>query len=533
MRSRVRWNQPLRSRTRVRRHEEAAMTQAVAVRRDGDTFQARQFWLRAARLLDPKSCIRRVGFESGPKGFDDIWVEYEPGREPSAHDGVPLQREHLQCKWHVAPGTYGYADLIAPEFINANARSLLQRAHDAQVKYAPEGRGARFKLVTNWQLDRGDPLGRMINNRSGSIRQERLYGSKTDNSKEGAVRKAWREHLGIDEDELRVLARTLAFGHVSETLEDLRERLDEVFSVVGLLRVGSNQTALVYDDLVFQWMAQGRLDFDRKTFREACRREDLLRQSEDRPRVYGVKSFEHAFDRLEERCDDVLDLVPVFDERYIRSDADWEAKIYPELQAFLRLAARERSRLRLALDAHTTLAFAAGSVLNIKSGRDVELEQRTLGRHVWAADDVEQNPNWSTLRETLQDLGRDQVDLAVALSITHDIAGDVRDYVDAHLHSVGRLLSLKPATGPNAQAVAAGRHAFELVQAAKEAIRRAKLRIAQGGTTHIFVAAPNAFTFFLGQQQSVLGRVRLYEFDFEGGRGGSYSASLTLPIPQS
>ena len=280
-------------------------------------------------------------------------------------------------------------------------------------------------------------------------------------------------------------------------------------------------------------MAQGRLDFDRKTFREACRRENLLRQSEDRPRPFGVKSFEHAFDRLEERCEDVLDLVPAFDERYIRSDADWESKIYPELRAFLNLAARGRSRLRLALDAHTTLAFAAGSVLNIKSGRDVELEQRTLGRHAWVADDVAPNPRWPTLRETLQDLGRDRVDLAVALGITHDIAEDVRQYVDAHLHSVGRLLSLKPATRPSAQVVVAGRHAFELVQAAKEAIRRAKPRIGQGGMTHIFVAAPNAFTFFLGQQQSLLGRVRLYEFDFEGERGGSYSASLTLPIPKS
>ena len=288
------------------------MTQAVAVRRDGDTFQARQFWLRAARLLDPKSPISHVGFESGPKGFDDVWVEYEQGHEPNAHDGVPLRREHLQCKWHVAPGTYGYADLVEPEFINANARSLLQRAHDAQLKYAPEGVGARFKLVTNWQLDRGDPLGLMINNRSGSIRVERLYGSKTDNSKEGAVRKVWREHLGIDEVELRVLANTLAFGHVSETLDDLRERLDEVFGLVGLLRVPSNQETLIYDDIVFKWMAQGRLEFNRMTFREACKREELLGHSEDRPCVYGVKSFEHAFDRLEDRCEGVLDLVSGF-----------------------------------------------------------------------------------------------------------------------------------------------------------------------------------------------------------------------------
>ena len=469
-------------------------------------------------------------FECGPKGFDDIWVEYGPGHEPNAQDGTPLQREHLQCKWHVAPGTYGHADLIDPEFINANARSLLQRAHSAQRTYAPGGTGARFKLVTNWQLDRSDPLGAMINNRSGAIRLERLFRSKTDKSNDGAVRKAWREHLGIDEDELRVLARTLAFGHVSETLDDLRERLDEVFQVVGLLRVPTSQNTLIYDDTVFQWMAQGRLEFDRNAFREACKRQQLLGRSDNRPNVYGVKSFEHAFDPLEARCDGVLDLVPSFAERYIRDDADWESELYPKLQAFLEMAAQEHSRLRLALDTHTTLAFAAGSVLNIKSGRYVELEQRTLGRRVWSADDVPPDPSWPMLRESMHEIRSDQVDLAVALGITHDISEDVRRYVDMHLDCVGSLLSLKPTIGSNSQVVAAGRHAFDLVQAATNAVRRARLSTARPGVTHIFVAAPNVFTFFLGQQQPVLGRVRLYEFDFEGVRGGSYSVSLTLPI---
>ena len=36
------------------------MTQAVAVRRDGDAFQARVFWRKAACLLDPKSPVTQV-----------------------------------------------------------------------------------------------------------------------------------------------------------------------------------------------------------------------------------------------------------------------------------------------------------------------------------------------------------------------------------------------------------------------------------------------------------------------------------------
>ena len=50
------------------------MTQAVAVRNQGDDFQARMFWLCAPLLLVPESYVARVSFESGPRAFDDVMV---------------------------------------------------------------------------------------------------------------------------------------------------------------------------------------------------------------------------------------------------------------------------------------------------------------------------------------------------------------------------------------------------------------------------------------------------------------------------
>lgn len=506
------------------------MTQAVTVRRDGDTFQARLFWLHAARLLDSESPIIKVGFEKGPKSFDDIWIEYEANKGRQDQYGGPLRREHVQCKWHVTPDTYGYSHLADPEFINANARSLLQRAHDAQMTYAPDGIGVRFKLVTNWRLDRADPLREMVGNRSGTLRIERLFGSATDNSRAGAVRRTWREHLGINEDQLGQLARTLAFGEATDNLDDLRERLDALFGFVGLRRVPSIESAFVYDDLVFQWMAQGRLEFDRASFRTICAREGLAAQSSARPVVYGVKSFQHPIDRLEDRCLQVLDLVPTFDERYIRSDADWAETLFPALKDFLLSAAIGNARLRLALDAHATLAFAAGSVLNIKSGRHVELEQRTTACRIWAADDLPSDSAWPSLSSEVIDLDAKGPDLAVAVGITHDLALDVRRYLERAVPEAGRILVLTPSAGPGAQSVVCGRHAFELAEAATSAIR-AWRGVDLAATIHLFVAAPNGFTFFMGQRQPVLGRVRLYEFDFEGGRDRSYRPALTLPVP--
>jgi hypothetical protein len=58
-------------------------------------------------------------------------------------------------------------------------------------------------------------------------------------------------------------------------------------------------------------------------------------------------------------------------------------------------AAQQSERLRLILDAHLTLSFAAGSVLDIKSGRVVDLEQRSIGKAAWSADDMAADPAWA------------------------------------------------------------------------------------------------------------------------------------------
>src|SRR5262249_27271489 len=270
------------------------------VRRDGDTFQARLFWLKAAHLLDPESPIVRVGFESGPKGYDDIWAEYDQRRGLNDQEGRPLYREHIQCKWHVSPGSYGHADLIDPQFINANARSLLERALAAQRSHAPAGEGARFRLVTNWQVDRKDTLRDLVHQRSHTLRLDRLFAPGGDRSAMARLRKLWCDHLGLTEDELRVLARTLAFSESPESLDQLRESLDPLLRIAGLRRVPLHESAFVYDDVVFQWMGQGRVEFDRASLRSACDREGLIAdEGEPAPKAYGVKSFEHATDRLE------------------------------------------------------------------------------------------------------------------------------------------------------------------------------------------------------------------------------------------
>lgn len=203
--------------------------------------------------------------------------------------------------------------------------------------------------------------------------------------------------------------------------------------------------------------------------------------------------------------------------------------LYPALKRFLLQAAQESDRPRLVLDAHATLAFAAGSVLNTKIGRVMELEQRSPARQIWATDDADWDPAWPKLELTEVVIDAAGPEIAVAVAATHDITVDAKSYIEHSLPLVGRLLVFRPSGGSGPTSVVNGRHAFELACSLAAQVK-ANGSAASGETTHLFVAAPNALTFYLGQHQLLMGRVCFYEFDFDGAQGRSYKSSLTLPV---
>lgn len=182
----------------------------------------------------------------------------------------------------------------------------------------------------------------------------------------------------------------------------------------------------------------------------------------------------------------------------------------------------------MVLDTHITLAFAAGSVLNIKSGRSIELEQRTNHRQIWNSHDTKRDTTWPTWNYEIEVLNEHGSDIAVAVSLTHDVAPAVKNFIAKSAPKIGKLLVARPTCGPGAHSIASGQHASDLAEALVQRINNEHV---QGKVPlHIFIAAPNAFTFFLGQRQPALGMVALYEYDFEGQNGSTYRKSLSLPI---
>lgn len=504
------------------------MAQQIVARRQGDDFQARLFWLRAASLLDPTSPVMKVAYEKGPRGFDDIVIDYDPAAAPPDHEGRPILKKYIQCKWHVTGGTFGYLDLADHKFINAQRFSFLQRAHQAQMQYAPEGAGCRFELITNWRINPGDPLLSLVTNQSDAIHLGRLFEGTTPRSRHGRVRKAWCDHLAIDHAALELVARVLTISETVESLDSLRERLDERLNSVGLRRVPANESSFLYDDLAAKLLAQGRIEFDRESFLAMARQERLLSSSVPprRASAVGVRSFMHPIDPLEDRCGKLLNLVQHFDGRYVREQALWESRIWPELRSFLVEAARSTDHLQLLLDAHASIAFGAGAILNVKSGKRTEVEQRTGGRHFWSIDDQPETLDWPTFAFEEEWVDASAGGLALAVSLTHDVSAGVRAFA-AGGRGIGRILHCRLAGGPSQKSVLSGRHAWSLAEAI---IRQVLEMLAQrrASDTHFFAAAPNAFCFFLGQHQQALGKVTVYEWDFDGLRGGGYTPGLSV-----
>jgi hypothetical protein len=228
---------------------------------------------------------------------------------------------------------------------------------------------------------------------------------------------------------------------------------------------------------------------------------------------------------MEDECTSFVCVAGNFEGRHIRSADSWQKVVVPEVGAFLKNVTSLRADENLLLlECHSSVAFLAGYELDRKSGAKVFPVQKGVRTALWkpAASIAMANSAWATTTGT----AGSGTDLAIAVSVSRDVLADVRAYADGS-STIGTVIDARPASGIGQSAVADADHAMALADGLAEVIRANRPR--DGGTTHLFMAVPNALAFFLGQQRGALGKVQLYEFDFEGERGGSYSASIRLP----
>jgi hypothetical protein len=506
------------------------MADAVKARWHGDNYQARVFWENALNLLDESSCVVEVTFEAdGPKAFDDVVVRYDP---PVARSGPErVDAEYHQIKWHVETGgRFGYEDFVRPEFIGARTVSLLQRLKDARAK-VPSGKTAQFTFLTTYRVKDGDPLGDLISGNDRTLLLEKLFDGTGERSRMGKVRRLWRDHLGLGSDEeLRTVLQGFRIIEGHRTLDELRSQINLKAQVVGVMGVSAGDSDFRYDELARQLKIRGLNALTREALLQFCREEGISVERPSPPDPFlpvAVRSFlGPAADVSDAMPDNTLLLTDAFRQRYLQEGREWQRDIRPRVEAFLCDQVRKSSRLRLILDAHTSIAFLAGAVLDLKSAAVVHLVQKgRVGARVWRADDgTESGALRFSVSTARVGAGRD---IGVAISIAQPVEAQARQYIAKALPELGQLVSFALPDGTGHQTVAGGGHAAALAEQVANIIRQMKQDDADG-VVHIFAAVPNSVLFYLGQQHQGIAPCVVYEFDFDRRGNRTYQPSFVI-----
>ncbi len=504
------------------------MASSVTARWHGDNYQSRIFWDNAFNLFDSHSCVVEVTFEAdGPKSFDDVVVRYDPPVPRSGADRVAA--DYHQIKWHVdTAGRFGFADFVDPAFIGAQSVSLLQRLQQAKAKLTP-GETAHFSFLTTYRIKDGDPLARLVAGHDRTLLVERLFDGTTDASRMGKVRKLWREHLELkSDDELKAVVAGLRVFEGHRSLEELRSQINLKAQVVGVLACSAADSDFRYDELARQLKVRQLSRLTRETFLQLCRDENLLADrpaSSDTFLPIAIRSFlGPAADIGDALPENTLLLTDDFRQRYLQEGRDWQGDIRPRVTAFLREAVARSARLRLILDAHASLAFLAGMVLDVKSAVETHLVQKgRVGARVWRADDGTQG---AALEHAVHFVGEGS-GIAVALGIAQPVDTHVRRYVASNLPDVGRIASFALPGGPGHQSVAGGGHAAALAEQVSNHVRALKADDPDA-PVHIFAACPNSLLFYMGQHHQGLAPCIVYEFDFDRQGNKTYQPSFII-----
>lgn len=253
----------------------------------------------------------------------------------------------------------------------------------------------------------------------------------------------------------------------------------------------------------------------------------------------GIRSMTGYGDEMKGEVDELLDLREHFDPeskdgRMILDPALWHERVLPQVREFLWPHRQERRPLVLDFAAHASIAFAAGWVLEAKTGLEIGVFQRTQGRSLeWWPDDGQLPDPEAPLWQPVVDVERDPAaaDRALSVAVSNaNVLTDVTIFLDKKRLPVSRVLDAR-VPNPGQRSVAGGDHALLLAQALVARVRE-KRPGERSGALHLFLSAPNAFSFYLGQLSRSFGRVVLYEHPHGyPDSTGRYQRSIELPPP--
>ncbi|WP_169713762.1 SAVED domain-containing protein [Paludifilum halophilum] len=501
------------------------MSNAVIARKDGDDYQAYFFWLQACQLFYDTG-VKKVGFEDDAyKSFDDIAVFHDTPELDAF--GQSVEADYYQVKYRVVQGEHiTYENLTKPSLIGAKEYSILERLYKAYQQSIENRRNNRFHLVTSQRIDPNDPLSKLISNREGEIRLDRLFAGGPK-SRMGKIYTCWMKHLGINKEELEALLRFFRIQDNAGSLDDMRKKLNAFLSSAGLQPVRNDKLTHPYISLIDSLLKRQQKCFTKEELQKFCVHQGLWRGFNPEPPTVkvGIRSFDQRPGNMEDETDEIIDFKQHFNGRHIKDPRSWSEHIYPELKRKL-FSFKKGERYDLHMETHLSIAFSAGYILHSKTGIDVAPVQYGVSWRWNPSKEDRDDPALTAEKSDIIDSS--SKDVALAIGITMDITDDVRMYLDRANIPVRRLFSFRVGDRNSGHAVKDGTHAKRLAEEMREIIRR-RTSEEREGQLHFFYAGPIALMFYLGQEAIRFGSCKLYEYDFNNQLPSAYQPSLSFP----
>lgn len=417
------------------------MANQVTARLKGDDYQHLLSWWHVLTLKMPNKKVREVRVEDDAAGSaDDVTVFHEDGTD---HPNI-----YCQIKYHVDHRQQYSTDVLLDA---TKGTSLLDKLWRTWKKLA-EGdptRRIELHLISNWTWDATDQVGACIDGDINALTDN--FFSASPRSDVGKLRERWCAAVGATPDEFEPFARTLRFRLGFNNTGEARDRVVERMQLQKL-RCDEN-ALLIAVGVVREWVKSLQKVITREVLDEALARLGLFQPDDDEPSVTVYLSTIKK-QKFELEPDYHLDWLGYFQElpgkrgHQLIDPANWDRVLLPELHALeKRISTEVGCRLIRARGlARLSAWFAFGYVFPEVGRYVIEVDQQ--GK-LWRTDAKPSSDFAVTVLsgnglpdgETIDGAGPT---VAVGISVSGPLDGDVRAYLDKRTEQVAALLLLRP-----------------------------------------------------------------------------------------
>jgi hypothetical protein len=480
----------------------------------GHEYQNLYGWFRSLDLLRPARQVYKVSIED-PSAlfFDDVTVHTaRDARRPA---------EFIQVKFHIdQAGAYTAKSLTTTK--SRNGRSLLEKAWDTWEALHGQFQAIELVLATTYAWHPEDPLAKHIWTRGQKPSTSFIDGSVVGEAAE--ARTAWWHHLDDPDPELfSAFLSTLRFRLGFSPTAELRTWTADIMELVGLKHEPEDVEAGVRQ--ILNWLSEGRSEITVTEMTKAIDALDL--RDPEALQDPAVSVFIHTIikEPAETAADWELDWRGYFVEgewvrgHRVHDPQSWNESMLPDLvRVRNEIMAMGSVRLvRVAGKARLSAWFAIGWTFPRVGNWTLEVDQ---GGQWWrntapAANDLE-------IKTELEERAGDKDTIAVGISLTGDLATDVRGCLERAGNPAGRLLLIQTSLGLGTTIRGPG----DLVWLADQI--KPEIRAAMGGSRPkrllVFYFGPLAGAAFIGASlNAAAGEIQIFE-----DTDGSYEPSFTL-----